>query len=109
MAVIKIADSVTPEIYEEYMNERWYAKSAFWNSGIVAEDPRMNALLDGGATSFNFPFWKVNDMQSQDAQSVNEDGSLAAQKITSGKQVARRLFFEQAWGKNDVVYVFLLG
>ncbi|MFX0132492.1 MAG: major capsid protein [Candidatus Hodarchaeota archaeon] len=65
----------------------------------------MNTLLDGGATSFNFPFWKVNDMQDQDPQSVNEGGTLSADSITAGKQVARRLFFEKAWGKNDLVDV----
>ena len=74
MALITISDTITPEIYNEYMEENWYAKSALWKSGIIGEDPRMNELLNGGATTFNFPFWKMNDMQDQDATPVNEGG-----------------------------------
>lgn len=105
MALVTISDTITPEVYDMYMEEQWTQKSALWNSGIVGEDPKMNALLDGGATTFNFPFWKINDMRDADASAVNEGGTITPAKISAGKQVARRLFLEKAWGKNDVVQV----
>lgn len=105
MAVNTISDIVIPEVYNDYFLENSIYKSALWRAGIVASDPRMNGLLQGGAEVFNLPFWKSNDVVGADAAPVDEDTTLTPAAIGTGQMVARRHFREKAFGQNDVAAV----
>jgi hypothetical protein len=105
MAVTKIIDVVVPEVYNDYFMENSIYKSALWRSGIIASDPRMAGLLQGGAKIFNIPFWKANDVIGADASPVDEDTTLTPASMGSGQMIARRQFREKAFGQNDVAAV----
>jgi hypothetical protein len=80
-------------------------KSAIWRSGIVATNPQMKTLLDGGATSFNLPFWQSNDVIGADATPVDQDQSITPDAISADKMIVRRQFREKAFGQNDLAAV----
>ena len=105
MAALTISDVIVPEVYNQYFFEQSIYKSALYRSGIVIKSPKLGEGLRGGASEFNLPFWKSDDMIASSATPVDEGETLTPGTIGTGKMVARRQFREKAWGKNDVVEV----
>jgi hypothetical protein len=101
MAVTKILDVLTPEVWNQYGASLTAAKSAFWQSGIVAGVPGIT-LPNGGAT-VNLPYF--GDL-SGDLEVLSDAASLTPAAITAGKQVAVVLGRGRAWGANDLAGVF---
>lgn len=101
MAVTKITDVLTPEVWNQYGASLTATKSAFWQSGIVAGVPGIS-LPNGGAT-VNLPYF--GDL-SGDLEVLSDAASLTPAAITAGKQVAVVLGRGRAWGANDLAGVF---
>lgn len=105
MAQTSIADVVVPEVYDDYFMEASIYKSALWRSGIVANTPKMDEMLAGGAEQFSMPFWATNAVRDAESTPVVEDGDVTPGKIGTGKMMVRRQFREYAWSQNDVAAV----
>jgi hypothetical protein len=58
MAETRIADVIVPEVFTEYTLEDSIYRSRLFNSGIMAVNPALTSLLNGGGTTFNLPFWQ---------------------------------------------------
>jgi Major capsid protein 13-like len=101
MAVTRISDILTPEVWNEYGVNRTAELSAFWQSGIVAGIPGIS-LPNGGAT-INLPFF--GDL-SGDAENLADDAALTPGAISTGKQIAVVVGRGRAFGTNDLAGVF---
>jgi len=105
MAKTAISNVIVPEVYTDYAREGSIYSNRFFKSQIIQTDPRFGLLLDGGASIFNLPFWKMNDVFGASTLAVNEGDTLTPDAITAGKMVGRRQFREKAFGANDVAAV----
>lgn len=101
MAVVKISDVLTPDVWNSYGAARTAELSAFWSAGIVAGMDGI-ALPNGGGT-INMPYF--GDL-SGDAEVLSDADALTPGNITAGKQVAVVIGRGRAWGANDLAAVF---
>lgn len=101
MAKTAISDVMVPEIFIPYVINRTAEKSAFFQSGIVADpgDVNMGANLTEGGNTVNMPFW--NDLTGN-SEELSDGASLTVDKITAGKDIAVIHFRGKAWSVNDL-------
>ena len=102
MAVTKIADVVVPEIYTPYKQNVTEEKSALIQSGVVARDESIDALLNGGGLTFNTPSWKDLDNDEENTSTDNDGSSASPKKIGTLTEVSVRLSRNQAWSAMDL-------
>jgi hypothetical protein len=103
MAETRIADVIVPEVFTEYTLEDSIYRSRLFNSGIMAVNPALTSLLNGGGTTFNLPFWQDVVGTTGDVPIEGTDQTVNA--IGAEAQVARRQFRTKAWGSNDLAAV----
>ncbi len=101
MAVVKIADILTPDVWNEYGAERTAELSALWQSGIVANVEGVT-LPNGGGT-VNLPFFQ--DLTG-DAENLGDSVALTPGNIGTAKDMAAVVGRGRAWGANDLASVF---
>lgn len=101
MAVTKISDIFTPDIWNTYGVERTAELSAFFQSGVVQTVAGM-VVPQGGGT-INMPFFQ--DLQGDD-EVLSDNTPLTAGNITTGKDIAAINGRGKAWGANDLAGVF---
>lgn len=103
MAITKFTDVIEPSIFEQYMQQRSVEMSALWQSGIVANNPRLNTLADSGGHTVNMPFF--DDLGDTEANIGNDDDTsdATAQKITTGQDISIVHNRNQMWGSADLV------
>lgn len=103
MAVTRLSDVLEPDVWLEYFQLRSTELSALVASGIVVPDPQMAALLVGGGTLFQMPFF--NDLANTEGNisSDNPGSSATPQNITTGQENAIRHMRNQVWGSADLL------
>lgn len=102
-SITKIIDTITPEIYNAYMQQYTAEKSAFVQSGIAVTDGRVSKNITDGGLLVNMPFW--NDLSGDDEVLTDGDKALETGKITAGKQVAAVLYRGRAWSVNELAAI----
>lgn len=102
MAVTKIADVVVPEIYTPYKQNVTEEKSELIQSGVMARDPSIDTLLNGGGLTFNTPSWKDLDNDEENTSTDDETSSASPKKIGTLTEVSVRLSRNQAWSAMDL-------
>ena len=100
MAKTALADIIIPAIFEKYALERTATKSAFVQSGIVANDPHFDLLTSGGGKTIDMPFWQ--DI-AQARQILSDGATLSVNKITASKDIAIIHNDANVWSANDLV------
>lgn len=98
---VKIADILTPDVWNSYGVQRTAELSAFVQSGVVAAVPGI-AVPNGGAV-IDMPHF--NDLTG-DAENLSDSASLTPGGITTGSQKAVVVGRGRAWGVNDLAGVF---
>jgi hypothetical protein len=98
---VKIADILTPDVWNQYGENMTTEKSAFWQAGVVASVPGI-AIPNGGAV-IDMPHF--NDIDG-DLETLSDSASLTPGKITTGQQKAVVVGRGRAWGVNDLAGVF---
>jgi hypothetical protein len=102
MPKTQIADVIVPEVFNPYVIQRTAELSAFSQSGIVANNPELDALAMGGGKLINMPYW--NDLTGDD-EVLSDSGALTPQKITAGQDVAALFLRGKAWSANDLAEI----
>jgi len=103
MATTRLTDVIIPEVYLSYTAVNSPEKTAFFTSGVVQRSGLIDQLTNGGGETFNLPFWK--DLDSSVAPNLSSDDPAALatpNKITTGKQVARKAFLNQWYSNADL-------
>jgi hypothetical protein len=100
MAVTRLSDVITPEVYplmDKQTTIRTTRKAAVYQSGLVVSDNYLSKKLAGGGETFNVPFY--NDLSRTESNIASDDPSSEAtpEKITTGKDIARRQYRTQGW------------
>lgn len=104
MAETRLTDVIVPEVFTDYTLEPSIYRSRFWNAGIIENNPAITALLNGGGTTFEFPFWQDTAGTSGDIPSETVDATV--NNVTSAQQEARRQLREKVWGQNAIAQLF---
>lgn len=95
----KIADVIVPEVFNKYVINRTVDKNLLVRSGIVAQNPELDALASAGGKIIQMPHW--NDL-SGESQQLSDKDPLTVNKITTGQDQARLQMRGNAWGANDL-------
>ncbi len=98
---VKIADILTPDVWNSYGVQRTAELSAFVQSGVVTSVPGI-AVPNGGSV-IDMPHF--NDLTG-DAENLSDSASLTPGGITTGAQKAVVIGRGRAWGVNDLAGVF---
>jgi hypothetical protein len=104
MSETRLTNVVVPEVFTAYALEPSIYKSRFFKSGVVVENPGISALLAGGGTNFQMPFWQDTAGGTGDVPS--ETVATTVNNATTGNMKARRQLREKAWGANDLSAIF---
>lgn len=102
MAKTQIADVIIPTKFNQYVINRTAELSALSQSGIISNDPSLDALAQGGGKIINMPFW--NDLSGAD-QVLSDSSPLTVNKITAGQDQAVLHLRGQAWSTNDLAHI----
>lgn len=103
MAETRLANVIVPEVFTDYTLEPSVFRNAFVESGIMAANPQINTLLDGGGLTFNVPFWQ--DLADSESEVPSETVAQTVNNITADDEVARRQFRTKAYGANALAAV----
>ena len=98
--ITKILNAITPQQYNEYMQQYTAAKSAFVQSGIAVSDERVSKNITSGGLLVNMPFW--NDLTGDSEVLGNGDKALETGKITAGADIACVLYRGRGWAANEL-------
>lgn len=101
MAETRIADIIVPEIFQPYVVERSTELSAFWQSGIVANDGRVIPGSRAGGETVNMPYF--NDLTG-DAEELSDQKALTVNAISTSQDVSVVQALGKAFGANDLAY-----
>lgn len=103
MATVQLTDVIIPEVYASYQAVNSPEKTAFFESGIVVSNALLNAKANEGGDTIQIPFWKDLDSSSVPNLSSDDPASLAiADKITTGKQIARMAYLNKWYSATDL-------
>lgn len=107
MATVKLADVIVPAIFTPYSQLRTAQKSALIQSGIVARDQGLDALLAGAGLTFNIPSW--NDLEDSTENVATDDDTItsAPNKITAVDEIGVRLSRNNSWSSMRLVSALL--
>lgn len=104
MAVTRLSDVIVPEVFTAYMLKETTSKADIFKSGIVSMNPDMGALLGGGGTTFQTPFWTdLSDASGSTTGSDDPAQVITPDKISALKMAFRRQFRTKAWSTADLV------
>lgn len=86
----RISDGFVPDVWYGWMNKDTTEKTAIFSSGILRSSQEMAASLSGGGRTFNMPFWK--DASDSEPGIASDDPAVEStpEKLSSGKDIARR-------------------
>jgi hypothetical protein len=103
MTLTAVSNAVIPSVFSAYLQALTEVKSRLVQSGALARDPEMDALLAGGGKTFNLPGWQ--DLADTAANvSIGSAGSaITPLNLTSRTEVGVRMSRNQAWGAVDLV------
>ena len=102
--ITKVLDTVTPEIFNQYMENYATENSAFIQSGVAVSDERVSNNITAGGTLVNMPFW--NDLSGDDEGLGDGDRALTTGKITAGSDIAAVMYRGRGWSVNELAAVF---
>lgn len=101
--ITRLLDIVTPEVFNEYMNNFTEEKSALIQSGVAVADERVSRNIDAGGLLVNMPFW--NDLDGEDETLGDGEKALTTGKITASADIAAVLYRGRGWSVNELAAV----
>lgn len=99
----KILDTITPEVFNAYMQQYSVENSALIQSGVAVSDDRVSKMITAGGKIVNMPFW--NDIDGDDEVLGDGDKELGTDKITAGADLAAVLYRGKGWAVNEMAAV----
>lgn len=94
----RLSDVVVPSVFQRYMFKDTTTKTALFDSGILRQDPSLNAFLSGGGLTVSLPFWKDLDTTSPGIANDDETSVAVPGKVGTGTSVAIRNIRTRGWG-----------
>lgn len=99
MAETNLSNMIVPEVFGNYVENLSLKTNRFVQSGIFSPDPVLDGKLTQAGTTITVPF--INDLPDDDADVWRDDQSISVDNLTSGKQVAQKMYQAKAFGSTD--------
>lgn len=110
MAVSKISDIITPEVYLGYMEEEYPEVNLFVRSGIMGSlPPEVGAQLNAGGRIINMPFWDYLAREAPEITSDDDSASITPKKVTADKDQAVKHYWAKAYSHMDMTGMLATG
>ena len=107
--ITQVADAIVPEVFNPYVQQLTTEKSAIIQSGALAPDPALSALLAGGGLTFHTPSFRDLDNDVENVSSDEADDRITGQnnnavpkKIRTAQETSVRLSRNQHWSSADL-------
>ena len=102
MALVRISDVITPEVYNAYMMLDTTVNADVFKSGLASVDGAMTAMMSGGGRLFNHPSW--GDLDNSEPDVGSDDPALISTpaKIGSFKTQFVRQYLTKSWSAADL-------
>ncbi len=110
MATVRLADIIDVTIFNDLPPVNNPTLTALSESGIIVQDPLMNALANADGKKAELPFW--NDLSiSNDANLSTDDPAVFAtpEKVGQAELNTRKLFINNAWQASDLARELAMG
>lgn len=101
--ITKVLDVITPEVFNQYMEQYTPQKSLIISSGVAVPDARVSAMISAGGKLVHMPFW--NDLSGDD-EVLSDSAELGTGKITAGQDIAGVMYRGRGWSVNELAAVF---
>lgn len=99
MAGTTLSDVIVPELFNPYVINKTMELSALFQSGIITNNPKFDALASEAAPVHNMPFFEDLSGASED---IIEGANLTAKKITSNEDVSTTIRKASMWSATDL-------
>lgn len=100
--VTRLSDLVVPQIFTPYVQVRTKEKSRLVQSGALTVSDELSNLLAGGGLTFNEPFFKDLDNDSENTSSDDPSVHSTPNKIGTGTEIEVRLSRNNSWSSMDL-------
>ena len=100
----RVADILVPAVWVPYVEERTVYTSRLVRSGIVQQDPKLNALAMSGGKLINMPFFTdlAGDDEVLGTGTGATNSSLTPDNMSTAKDIAVLHMRGKAWGVEDM-------
>lgn len=105
MAITTIGDIVTGNVpvILSYMTQDPVERTAFFQSGVLAQSPYAAAIANGPSNLANIPFWKAIDTSIEPNYSNDVYQDIATPRaINTGDMMARVAYLNEGFGQADL-------
>lgn len=102
MASTRIADIIVPEIFTGYAQQITEEKTRIIQSGALARDGELDALLAAGGLTFNSPSYVDLDNVDENIPTDTQTDSITPHGVKATAEIAVRLSRNNAWGASDL-------
>lgn len=110
MAVSKIADLITPEVYLQYREEMDPELNALHRAGIfTAPPPDVASQINAGGDIITAPYWDYIPNGFPQIPSDDDTVSITPKKVTGPKMRMRKHNWVEAWSAMDLAGILATG
>lgn len=105
MALVQLSDAIIPVVYRSYQDVLNPKLTAFFDSGIIVQDPMMaDALASNTGYDVTVPAWGDLDPSIEPNYITDNPADVAVPlKLGSLQWKMRKAFLDQAWSAADLV------
>jgi hypothetical protein len=104
MAVVQLADAIIPAVYLSYQTVDDPELTAFFQSGVIVNNPLLDNAFNGGGKTAHVPFWKDIDQNVEPNYSTDDPAVKATpDKIVAGEQIVRTAQMNKGMSAADLV------
>lgn len=110
MATTRLSDIIDVTVFRDLPQIEGPEKTAVFESGIVTRNPLLDDLANQPGSISELPYWLDLDGSTEVNYSTDDPSSNATpQKLTQGKQIARKAHVNQGWSAADLASELAMG
>ena len=110
MSTTQISDLLTPEVWINYMMEKFPEQLALLTGGLLAAPPeQVVKQMNAGGRLINMPFW--DDLTRNEPNVMSDDDTTEAvpDKVTADKDQAVKHYLHKSWSAMDLAGMLATG
>ena len=110
MADVQLSDIIDVTVFQDLPSVNGPEKTAFFDSGVIAESELFNELSGAAGKTAELPFWKDIDQTVEENISSDDPASEATpQKIEQGEMITRKQMVNQGWSATNLATDLAMG
>lgn len=102
MPTTRLSDLIVPEIFEQYVADEITRKTNLIQSGVVSRSGKLDALLNGGGATFNFPFYNNLSDSGETIATDNPADIIVPNKNSASNLIVPRCVRTASWEVADL-------